>query len=1093
MAGDQARVAQAYVEIAARKARDFDSDARKMGQEAGKEYRKAFDRAADESSAQSRGRHAAEGRRIGTQVGDAAGREAGRRTSNGITESLVRSRSRRVREGEVIGAAVGTGAERSFRTKFLAGVRATSDRASSILESGVYQGINRGFKRGLIGAAGIGLLASSASGLTAVIAGTVGAVSDLSGVLGLLPGILVSAGIAAGTLKLGLHGVGDAIKNSGDPKAYAQAIEKLSPAAKGFTDAIVKMRPQLKALQQSVQQGLFKGAGKEIESLGARYLPLLKRGLTETSEAFGRGRAAVASYLDTAKTAGVVSGILDDTSLSADGLSRAFKPFVSSLLDIASVGTTFLPALSSGLADAAVRFAAFTTRTKDSGQMRDFFQGGIDAVGDLGSAVKGVARIIGGIFKAGGAANTSPLEAFAKLLHDIADTVNKPAFQAGLSNFFDAVATAGEGLGEKMGSLGDALVALEPTISRIVAGSGVALPSILDSIAKAATSLAPTLNFLGATFEAIAPHAGPIVIALLAVKGALLALSVGSKVVAGLAAIQARILTVGTAAVATRLRLLGMATSLRTLGFSALAARLELLAFTSALKLVGIAGAVVGVGVAAGYIGEFIGKAQVAKVSANDLAASLKAAGQGGELGRSGLHLFSEGMGPFRRDAKDSAEALDRFGVAAGAAFGDSLSDRIDRMSDFGQSLSRVKEIASQLDPALASLAKSGQGEAASSFFDKLIESGVKGGASVKELTALFPQFGAAIAASGQGVDATSGKVRTLTESIDALISKTEQYANRALGAQGAASNYQAALDAATAALKRNGEGLSLTSAKGRENAQTLRDIASTGLASAKFFAGEGPNSQARFRDSLLSTRKQLIQAAHGFGLSDTAAKRYADRILRIPSKASTGVFTPGMAQAIANAQYLKNKMNNLPDSKVINVKIVTTEIQRLLRDPGYVDHRRGERQATGGLVQKRAIGGLVDPRLGAPRQDNVPLLVSGGEFVMNAFATSQPGVLALLRKINASNQMPQKLASGGQVRRASAGFGDITASTPARLTRIENVRAAESAPAGVSRMHPDDITAITQGFAVAIRQQRIILDSGAIAGAVEREGGRRW
>jgi hypothetical protein len=1164
MAGDAPKIGIAYIEVKARRATDFERDAREMGKEAGKEYERAFAKEAGKDPAGGKAKRAAQGKKIGDEIGTPAGKAAAEKTSKGLTEGLAKSRTQREKdgdefgrilgasagkratkeisglirrnrrtfqtEGEAAGAAFGNGASATLRSRLQLGLGITGailrnrmktigqgvgvvlgenvaarfgsgllsaaskvgGQAKKILENDIYQGINKGLRRALLGSAAVGLVASSLSGLSSVIVGTVGAATDLSGAFGILPGLLLAVGVAAATVKVGFHGVGDAIKDAfGTAKDYNKAAAKLSPEAKRFTDAIRGMKKELKGVQQSTQQGLFRGSGKEVRELGERYLPLIKRGLTETAQAFGRGRRSVAEYLNTAGATNRVTEILGDTSLAAGRLSRSFKPVVQSLLNIGSVGTSFLPDLADKLSTVAERFARFTVSARQDGSLAQFFQEGIDSVGDLGNALKGAGRILGAFFAAGNAADSSPLETFAGVLNSIADTVNKPAFQAGLSNFFDAVGVAGERLGEKIGVLGDALVTLEPSISRLVETGAVALPSILESVAGAAESLAPALNVLTTAFAAVAPAAGPILLALVGVKVGLLAVAGVAKVVGVITAVRGAILTMGTTAVATRIRLLGVAASLQAVGLSSAAARVQFLATTSALKLLGAAAGLVAVGFAAVKISEYVGGAAVAKVSTDKLAESFRSLGRGQDLGGEALKLFSDGMGPFRKDAEDGAQALDRFGISAFNALDKGWDARLRRFQEMGAVQARFKEQAASVDAALTKLAQNGGLEEAGRSYSEFLKAATDEGVPLSVIQKQFPKFNAAVAASGKSIDGTTGKVKDLTLSIESLISASDEYANKQLDANNSARGYQSALLAVRDAAKEGGKGIDITTAAGFRNSEALDTLAQRGIDLAKATAGDGPAAQAKFRESLLQTRSDLVKAGIRLGLTRKAARDYADSLLQIPSRKSTRFSTPGMTAASALAAEYARTLKRLPTNKVVTV---TTRFFQVGKEPGSFGNGLGVYRAAGGFVEplRRAPGGLVDPRLGAPRQDNVPLLVSGGEFVMNAFATAQPGVLALLRKINAENRYPQKLANGGQVR-AAAGLNDITASAPARMTRIENIAAAPAPSAPVGDMANAIAEAVAAAVAREIRGLRVVMQDGVLAGSVSREMGRSF
>jgi hypothetical protein len=940
VSGEQSRIVEAFIDVKARRAFTRE-EVRRLGQEAGREYERGFESESQRGITAGKARRAAQGKQIGADLGDAAGAEAGKRTSEGLTQSLARSRGRRRRDGEdlgkTLGAAAGLAAGRSTSEGLSARLKASygsfskdgarlgdvlgaaagqhaagltrkairreldaeakiraretaleqraaaaalraQEKAAAVAAriaaqearqraaalkaqaraeaqaakeaeraqvarvsrlAKISSGIGSATRGGVLGVAGIGGLASSAAGLGSVLAGTVGAVAQLSGALALLPAAGVAAGVGLAAVKIGVHDVGDALSNSGDPEKYAEALKKLSPAARSFTRAVVGLKPELKGLRNEVQEGLFKGLDKQVTALGSRYIPILQRGLTGVAKGFNGGAVAVGKFLDSSKASQQVAGILDNTSRASTNLGKAFKPAVQGLLDLTSVGSGFLPKLTENIGKASTRLANFIDRKHRNGDLRAFIQGGIDGLKDLGSVATGAGRILGGIFSAGGGANTSGLQTLAGLLGQVADQIGKPTFQKGLGNFFSSIGDAGSSVGGALPKVADALVALEPALSKIVRGGGKALGSILETVASAATTAAPALSSLAGIFEKVAPHAGAVTAGLLALKGVV-----------------------------------------------------------GALKFVN----------------------------------------------------FIAGL-------KESAVLLRGLAIAQGAL-----------------------NIVMSANPI---------------------------GLVVVGLAAL-----------------TAGLIVAYKKS------------------------------------------------------QTFRNIV-----------------QAVFRVTATAILSQISLIIGAFG-------SFFGVLGHLPGKAGSA-----FRSAQRSAQSAKAKVDGLVDainrvkSKRVIISVETekrTGISQGISDK--LSGRGPAAGATGGYVDRhgairRAVGGLIDPRLGGPRQDNVPLLVSGGEFVMNAFATSQPGVLQLLRKINATNQYPQKLASGGQVARtASVGLSDLSDGQPARIERLV---AAKTTPAGTGpqRLHREDLDYLAQtllaGFDRIHRQQPIVLDSGAIAGAVYNRGGR--
>lgn len=390
-----------------------------------------------------------------------------------------------------------------------------------------------------------------------------------------------------------------------------------------------------------------------------------------------------------------------------------------------------------------------------------------------------------------------------------------------------------------------------------------------------------------------------------------------------------------------------------------------------AARLLGPALAVVGVAAVADELGDYIGKMQVADQPTDKLADSLKELGTSGKLGEAGLGLFQRSgvFGLVHDDADNTADALSRFGIQVNNAFGNDLSSKLTRATDFGKSLGQLKETAAQLDAGFASLASSGNLDAAGDGYDKFIAKGRESGASLQELQGLFPKYQAAVASagkesalaaqfSGQFADkttATGKAAATATISLEDLTKATQDYGNAALDGREAARGYEAAIDDAASAAKANGKGLDINTEKGRANAEALDQIAGSGLKLAQQLVDNG-GTQADFRESLVKTRGDLIKAGTRFGLTKDAAKRYADSILKIPKRASTTISSNADSQA-AHIKALAARIRGLPDGRFTVTEVLLSENRRdtatANRGPGSVGRRAAGGNVTGGVAYR--------------------------------------------------------------------------------------------------------------------------------------------
>lgn len=248
----------------------------------------------------------------------------------------------------------------------------------------------------------------------------------LSGALALVPAAAFAAGTALATVKIGTSGLSDAFKTAAktteaaaaataaDAKAkdgsvasiaaataahaklsaaldeQNQKLSKLAPSARDFVVQVTALAPAFTALKLDVQQRLFTGLGSEIRRMGALDLPVLRtglglmatslNGLVKQFTEFATSKSAVADY----------TTIFANSAKAADSFRAAVKPVLQIFTDLTVVGSSFLPGLATGFANAAQKAADFVHQARESGKLREFIQSGIDAfktlfriVGDL--------------------------------------------------------------------------------------------------------------------------------------------------------------------------------------------------------------------------------------------------------------------------------------------------------------------------------------------------------------------------------------------------------------------------------------------------------------------------------------------------------------------------------------------------------------------------------------------------------------------------------------------------------------------------------------------------------------------------------------
>lgn len=316
------------------------------------------------------------------------------------------------------------------------------------------------------------------AGLTAgihIIALLVGAVEQLSGVAGLLPGALFAAAASAGVFALALHGLQNAFKDMGDPKKFAEDLKDLPPAAQQFARAIQGLRGQFKSLQMDVQERFFNGFGDIVKDIAREYLPILHKNLGNIAGDFNNFGKDLGEWLGWPEVIKDVDSSLGNVHKTLGNLEGAWIALLHIADDFITVSTSFLPRLATGFSDAATAAANFIDNARQTGQLAQWIQNGINAVKLLGSILGNIIGIIGRVFGAFNAAGGGLLNT----LNDLTTTLNEFLSSAKGSQALTSLAT------------------IFGTISQIVAQ---VLLAALNALAPVIVGLLPVLQDMATAF-----------------------------------------------------------------------------------------------------------------------------------------------------------------------------------------------------------------------------------------------------------------------------------------------------------------------------------------------------------------------------------------------------------------------------------------------------------------------------------------------------------------------------------------------------------------------------------------------------------------
>lgn len=411
----------------------------------------------------------------------------------------------------------------------------TGDAARTGLGDRVGDGSNRG-RRGLLGMVGaLRMLTLTSPGVLAVagpvakLLAMLGSAVPLVGALvGTLANVLPAAGLAAtgilmvvsakAALKLGMVGLGDAVKAAFDPgtkpEELAEALKKLAPNARSFVMQLQTMRPALHALQLDVQNRLFTGLDKAVAATGKATLPTFRRSLLDSAGALNLMGRGVLDNVRQLGTSGTFATALKGANAGLRNLSALPGVLVKGLVDVGAAAAPAFARLTAAGGSAISRLSTAIDKGFKSGGMQRAIEGAIDLIGQLATVGKNVGSIIGSIFHAASGTGGGTLGMLQSVTAEISKIMKTAGVQDGLRSLFQTMAligrTAAPILGQALAAVAPVLVALGPPVQLLVGALGAGLTPIVKAAGPLLVTLASAAGLLVTSFSPLLPVIGQV-------------------------------------------------------------------------------------------------------------------------------------------------------------------------------------------------------------------------------------------------------------------------------------------------------------------------------------------------------------------------------------------------------------------------------------------------------------------------------------------------------------------------------------------------------------------------------------------------------
>ncbi|WP_433893032.1 hypothetical protein [Streptomyces sp. CA-111067] len=406
-----------------------------------------------------------------------------------------------------------------------------------------------------------------------------------------------------------------------------------------------------------------------------------------------------------------------------------------------------------------------------------------------------------------------------------------------------------------------------------------------------------------------------------------------------------------------------------------------------------------------------------------------------GNFGRTGK-LGGEAARVLGKDFGDLNAAVDR--LSGGGSKMDHFNDSMNKVLSLGMAKSNSAKAAAKdidgIDKALANLVSGGHADLAAEAVDRLSKEYAKTGKPTSQLTSKLDDYKSALADAkfesdltadsmglfGRQAQATQKQLDAQKQSADGLRQSIQALNDVNRAGLSAESDFEQAIDDATAAVKGHHHALTEVHGALDLNTQAARDAYKplSDLAEKTDAAGTAARDQGKSWETVFGIydrgRSKLISVAQQMGLTKNQAKALADQILKTPDK--TAHLRGNIADLQAKINTAKKQLASLPKSRSAAVRADSSQLKNVIRDAqARINRLRGktvpiiiqQTYTTSGTVYHEgggyAHGGVVGAATGGPRSRLTLVGEQGPELVD----------LAAGSRVHTANATKQMLAGG--------------------------------------------------------------------------------
>ncbi|AYD82130.1 tail length tape measure protein [Gordonia phage Turuncu] len=291
----------------------------------------------------------------------------------------------------------------------------------------------------------------------------------------------------------------------------AQAMAKLSPNAQDFVRKIHALGPAWTETRKFIQDNLFAHLGDSVTRLAGVQLPVLRTGLAGIASEINLGvRGALATF-STEMAAADFTTTLENTRQMWAGIGQSFAPFSQAFMNVATVGSEFMPRLGTAVANMANEFKQFTDGARADGSMQEFFENSLTMAKQLGRILANVGAIVGEVFSAGAEVGGGFLNTIETATGELREFLGSAEGQTALTTFFEGVRVAVQTLAPIIQIVASTiLTVLGPALTDLVIGLGPGLVAMFEGLSVGLAAIQPVMQVVGQAIGTIGVELGEV-------------------------------------------------------------------------------------------------------------------------------------------------------------------------------------------------------------------------------------------------------------------------------------------------------------------------------------------------------------------------------------------------------------------------------------------------------------------------------------------------------------------------------------------------------------------------------------------------------